>query len=82
MRSNPGTIFWLDIFTHLFVVKIVMCLKRLGNFFLKKDLCSELKMKLVGRCKACVIQVEVKYYFKRFIGCGPSAVATMMINHF
>ena len=55
---------------------------RLGNFFLKKDLCSELKMKLVGRCKACVIQVEVKYYLKRFIGCGPSAVATMMINHF
>ena len=29
--SNPSTIYWMDIFSHLFVVKIVMmfvCLKR------------------------------------------------------
>ena len=22
---NPGTLYWMDIFSHLFVVKIVMC---------------------------------------------------------
>ena len=22
--SNPGTVYWMDIFTHIFVVKIVM----------------------------------------------------------
>ena len=27
--SNPGTIYWMDIFSHLFVVKICnVCLKR------------------------------------------------------
>ena len=25
VSSNPGTIYWMDIFSHLFVVKIVMC---------------------------------------------------------
>ena len=23
--SNPDTVYWMDIFSHLFVVKIVMC---------------------------------------------------------
>ena len=30
MGSNPGTEYWMDIFSHIFVVKIVMmfvCLK-------------------------------------------------------
>ena len=25
MSSNPGIIYWMDISSHLFVVKIVMC---------------------------------------------------------
>ena len=25
---NPGTVYWMDIFSHIFVVKIVMFLKR------------------------------------------------------
>ena len=29
MGSNPGTIYWMDIFSHIFVVKICnVCLKR------------------------------------------------------
>ena len=28
-RSNPGTVYWMDIFSHIFVVKISnICLKR------------------------------------------------------
>ena len=44
--SNPGTVYWIDIFSHIFVVKICnVCLKRpkinkkeagVGPFFLKK----------------------------------------------
>ena len=26
--SNPGTIYWMDIFSYLFVVKIVMCVEK------------------------------------------------------
>ena len=25
VSSNPGTVYWMDIFSHLFVVKIAMC---------------------------------------------------------
>ena len=25
VSSNPGIIYWMDIFSHLFAVKIVMC---------------------------------------------------------
>ena len=25
VSSNPSTVYWMDIFSHLFVVKIVMC---------------------------------------------------------
>ena len=29
MGSNPGTVYWMDIFSHIFVVKICnVCLKR------------------------------------------------------
>ena len=26
--SNPGTVYWMDIFSYLFVVKIVMCVEK------------------------------------------------------
>ena len=25
MSSNPSTVYWMDMFSHFFVVKIVMC---------------------------------------------------------
>ena len=47
MGSNPGTVYWMDIFSHIFVVKICnVCLKRpkinkkeagVGPFFFKKN---------------------------------------------
>ena len=46
MGSNPSTVYWMDVFSHIFVVKICnVCLKRpkinekeagVGPFFLKK----------------------------------------------
>ena len=29
--SNPGTRYWMGIFSHIFVVKIVMCVGRVEN---------------------------------------------------
>ena len=28
ISSNPGLVYWMDIFSHLFLVKIVMCFKK------------------------------------------------------
>ena len=28
MGSNPGAVYWMDIFSHLFVVKIVMFVRK------------------------------------------------------
>ena len=51
MGSNPGTVYWKDIFSHIFVVKICnVCLKRptinikeagVGPFFLKSSLIAQ-----------------------------------------
>ena len=28
---NPSTVYWMDIFSHLFVIKLVMCLSKDEN---------------------------------------------------
>ena len=47
MSLNPGIVYWMDIFSHLFVVKLIMCVSKdenklkeagVGPFFRKRKL--------------------------------------------
>ena len=59
VSSNPSTVYWMDIFSHLFAVKFVMLFEKtkinekeagVGPFFFKKDKVSKvLLIKLVQR---------------------------------